>query len=313
MLKRLSITGVVLALVTGFVWWFTATKPVMQTEADARLRIVTTNSILEDMVEQIVGDQASVYSIVPRGQDPHEYEPKPTDAQATAQADLIFHNGLKLETGGNGWFTKLVDNAHKRPGKEVFAASEGVKVRNVSDDPNSPDPHAWLDVQNGIKYVRNLAQAIQNADPANAAQYEKNADAYIAKLEKLDAKAKAQFQDIPKAQRVLVTSEGAFQYFGAAYDVTPAFIWAINTESQGTPQQLKTVLSTIQRANVPALFVETSVSRKAMEKVSAESGKPIYATLFTDSLAKKGKTGDTYLAMMTWNLDQIHAGLKQTK
>ncbi|MFD1431668.1 metal ABC transporter solute-binding protein, Zn/Mn family [Lacticaseibacillus yichunensis] len=311
MLKRLGITSLLLAAVTGFVLWFVNAKPVRVMGDASTMRIVTTNSILEDMTEQVVGSRAEVYSIVPRGQDPHEYEPKPSDAQATAAADLIFHNGLKLETGGNGWFTKLVANAGKRDNKEVFAASEGVTARYVNGDKNSPDPHAWLDIANGIRYIKNIAAAVIDKDPAHAKEYQANADAYIAKLTKLDQAAKQQFADIPAAKKLLVTSEGAFQYFSAAYDLTPTFIWAINTESQGTPEQLRTVLAKIEASDVPVLFVETSVSKKAMQKVSQDSGKPIYATLFTDSLAKKGQKGDTYLTMMQWNLSHIHAGLAQ--
>lgn len=277
--------------------------------SNEQLMVVTTNSILEDMVRQVGGNRVQVYSIVKRGTDPHEYEPRPSDISAATEADLLFHNGLNLETGGSGWFKKLVETAHKQFDEDVFAASDGVTPQHLTTNVKEQDPHAWLDLANGMQYVRTITKAMSQKDPKNAAYYQANADAYIAKLDDLHHSAQARFKTIPAAQRVLVTSEGAFKYFGQAYGVTPAYIWEINTESQGTPEQMKAVLAKINQANVRHLFVETSVSPKSMQKVASETGKSIYSKLFTDSLAAKGTEGDTYYTMMKWNLDKIYAGL----
>lgn len=280
--------------------------------ADARtgkLRVVTTNSILEDMVQQVGQERVQVYSIVARGTDPHEYEPRPTDIAAAAEADVLFHNGLNLETGGSGWFTKLVETSGKHFGQDVFAASAGVTPRHLTTNPKEQDPHAWLDLQNGIQYVRTITAALQEHDPQNAQFYQQNADAYTKKLAALHDRAKQQFQTLPANRRVLITSEGAFKYFGAAYNLKPAYIWELNSEAQGSPAQMKAVLAKIAQSEVRSLFVETSVSPKSMTKIAQDTGLPIYAKLFTDSLAKTGKPGDTYYAMMKWNLDHIYAGL----
>lgn len=315
-MKKILITLVAVVVMVGGVWWFLNTRTTSARPAadqSTKLRVVTTNSILEDMVKNVGGKRIDVYSIVQRGTDPHEYEPRPADVSAANEADVIFHNGLNLETGGNGWFNKLVQTAHKAFGKDVFAASAGVKPLHLTTNVHEQDPHAWLSLANGIQYVKTITRILSQKDPQNAKYYQQNSAAYVAKLSKLHQTAQSQFLDIPADRRLLVTSEGAFKYFSQAYHVTPAYIWEINTEAQGTPAQMKAVLAKISASQVKALFVESSVSPKSMNKVATETGLPIHAKIFTDSLAKAGTTGDTYYDMMKWNLDQIHAGLSGKK
>lgn len=307
-MKRILVTFIaVVAMISGVYFFLHGRTSTMQTNNN-KLHIVTTNSILEDMVQNVGKDRIELYSIVKRGTDPHEYEPQPTDVSAAADADIIFHNGLNLETGGNGWFNKLVETSHKEFDKEVFSASENVKAKHLTTNRDEEDPHAWLDLSNGIKYVQLITQVMKEKDPQNAQFYQKNSDKYIAKLDKLHKTAQSRFIDIPQSKRLLVTSEGAFKYFSSAYHVTPAYIWEINTESQGTPEQMEEVLSKINQSEVKSLFVESSVSPKSMNKVSKETGLKIHSKLFTDSLAQSGSTGDTYYSMMKWNIDKIHEG-----
>jgi manganese transport system substrate-binding protein len=309
LIKKLILTVIPLALLLGGVLYFVNHHKSADQQSSNQLRVVTTNSILEDMVRQVAGDKVALHSIVARGVDPHEYEPKPTDISETTQADVIFHNGLNLETGGSGWFSKLIKTAHKKDREQVFEASDAVTPLYLTTNQSEQDPHAWLDLGNGIRYVETITAVLKAKDPKHANYYQERSDTYLAKLKKLDAAAKEKFLDIPEKQRLLVTSEGAFKYFSKAYHVIPAYIWEINTESQGTPEQMAEVLAKINASEVKALFVETSVSPKSMAQVSKETGLPIYSKIFTDSLAKKGEIGDTYYDMMKWNLDKIHQGL----
>lgn len=309
MIKKLILTVIPLALLLGGVLYFVNHHKSADQQSSNQLRVVTTNSILEDMVRQVAGDKVALHSIVARGVDPHEYEPKPTDISETTQADVIFHNGLNLETGGSGWFSKLIKTAHKKDREQVFEASDAVTPLYLTTNQSEQDPHAWLDLGNGIRYVETITAVLKAKDPKHANYYQERSDTYLAKLKKLDAAAKEKFLDIPEKQRLLVTSEGAFKYFSKTYHVIPAYIWEINTESQGTPEQMAEVLAKINASEVKALFVETSVSPKSMAQVSKETGLPIYSKIFTDSLAKKGEIGDTYYDMMKWNLDKIHQGL----
>lgn len=282
-----------------------------QEEGDTtQVKVVATNSIIADLVQEIGGEYVSVHSIVPIGTDPHEYEPLPEDIQKASDADLVFFNGLNLETG-NGWFEKLMVTAKKELNQDYFPVSKEVTPLYLTSagKTNQEDPHAWLDIQNAILYVNEIAGVLAEKDPDHATDYQQNLTAYSQKLTALDQTAKELFVDIPESKRILVTSEGAFKYFSKAYGLTAAYIWEINTESQGTPDQMKAIIDTVRETNVPVLFVETSVDPRSMERLSKETNLPIFGELFTDSLAKKGTTGDTYLGMMEANLQTIHQGL----
>ena len=279
----------------------------------SKLNVVATNSIIADITKNIAGDKINLHSIVPVGQDPHEYEPLPEDVKKTSQADLIFYNGINLETGGNAWFTKLVENAKKKENKDYYAVSEGVDVIYLEgqSEKGKEDPHAWLNLENGIIYAQNIAKRLSEKDPANKETYEKNLKAYVEKLSALDKEAKEKFNNIPEEKKMIVTSEGCFKYFSKAYTVPSAYIWAINTEEEGTPDQIKTLVEKLRKTKVPSLFVESSVDDRPMKTVSKDTNIPIYAKIFTDSVAEKGEEGDSYYSMMKYNLEKIAEGLSK--
>ena len=279
--------------------------------SDQKLKVVATNSIIADITKNIAGDKIDLHSIVPVGQDPHEYEPLPEDVKKTSQADLIFYNGINLETGGNAWFTKLVANAKKTENKDYFAVSDGVDIIYLEgqNEKGKEDPHAWLNLENGIIYAQNIAKQLIAKDPNNKEFYEKNLKEYTEKLDKLDKEAKEKFNAIDADKKLIVTSEGCFKYFSKAYGVPSAYIWEINTEEEGTPDQIKTLVEKLRQMKVPSLFVESSVDDRPMKTVSQDTNIPIYAQIFTDSIAEEGKEGDSYYNMMKYNLEKIAEGL----
>ena len=279
--------------------------------SSSKLNVVATNSIIADITKNIAGDKINLHSIVPVGQDPHEYEPLPEDVKKTSKADLIFYNGINLETGGNAWFTKLVENAQKKENKDYYAVSEGVDVIYLEgqNEKGKEDPHAWLNLENGIIYAQNIAKRLIEKDPDNKTTYEKNLKAYVEKLTALDKEAKEKFNNIPEEKKMIVTSEGCFKYFSKAYNVPSAYIWEINTEEEGTPDQIKSLVEKLRKTKVPSLFVESSVDDRPMKTVSKDTNIPIYAKIFTDSIAEKGEDGDSYYSMMKYNLDKISEGL----
>lgn len=279
-------------------------------DSEEKISVVATNSIIADMVREVAGDKVILHSIVPVGKDPHEYEPLAEDVRKTQEADVIFYNGLNLETGGNGWFTKLMVNGQKEPNKDYFAVSDGVEVIYLEGDGHGKeDPHAWLNIENGILYAKNIAKTLSEKDPVNKTIYEKNLSKYEEKLTALDKVAKKQFASLSKNEKLIVTSEGCFKYFSKAYNIPSAYIWEINTEEEGTPDQITSLVDKLKASEVKALFVESSVNKKPMQSVSKDSGIPIYGEIFTDSIAKPGNPGDSYYTMMEYNIETIFTGL----
>ena len=308
--KKLGFLSLIFMLAVGL---FACSNANKNSNTSEKLKVVATNSIIADITKNIAGDKIDLHSIVPVGQDPHEYEPLPDDVKKTSQANLIFYNGINLETGGNAWFTKLVQNAKKQENKDYYAVSDGVEVIYLEgqNEKGKEDPHAWLNLENGMIYAKNIAKQLSAKDPKNKDFYEANLKNYLEKLEALDKEAKQKFNNIPKEKKMIVTSEGCFKYFSKAYNVPSAYIWEINTEEEGTPDQIKTLVEKLRKTKVPSLFVESSVDERPMQTVSKDTNIPIFEKIFTDSVAEPGQNGDSYYNMMKWNLDKIAEGLSK--
>ena len=278
-----------------------------------KLHVVATFSILYDIANEVGGDRVSVHSMVPIGTAPHEYEPLPEDVKKTSDADVIFYNGLNLEGGEEGWFFRLLDTTDTDESK-VFELMKGVEPLYLSDNKGHEgeiNPHAFLDPTVGMKMVENTREAFVKADPDHKEEYEKNAEELLGMLRDIDRDYKTKISEIPQERRILVTGERAYQYMAKTYGLEEGYIWAIDTEENGSPAQIKALVDFIRERDVPSLFVESNVDRRPMETVSNETGVPIAHELYSDELGKPGSEGGTYTDFLEYNIRNIHDGLKE--
>lgn len=272
------------------------------TEESEGIVITTSFSILADVIENVVGDRGSVDYVVPIGEEPHEYEPVPSDFRKVSDSDVFYTNGMNLEE----WLEKLVANVGDVP---VVSLSDGVTPIPLTND-DGEDPHIWLDPQNVITMVNNLVEDLVERDPAGEETYRTNSEAYIAELEALHAWIEAEVSSIPEENRIIVISEDAFRYFGAAYGIETVGIWEINSHEEGTPGQINRVVDIIREQNIPAVFVETTVDKRYMETVSSNAGVEISGEVYTDAVGLDGSGAETYIKMMEHNVNTFVNGLK---
>lgn len=278
-----------------------------------KIQAIATFSIINDIVTEIGGDYVDVHSMVPIGTDPHEYEPLPEDIKKATDADALFYNGLNLEGGEQGWFFKLTDSVNAESDK-IFELMEGVEPLYLTSHDGSEkevNPHAFLDPVVVIQMAENARDALIQVDEKNKEAYEKNAEQLLNKLHALDEEYATKIAEIPQENRVLVTSERAYQYMTKRYGLEEGFIWEIDTEENGTPAQITSLVQFIEENNVPALFVETNVDARPMETVSNETGIPIAAKLFSDELGRQGDDGSTVIDFLQYNIDTIYEHLKE--
>lgn len=276
------------------------------------IKVVTTFTLLEDIVKQMGGDAVETYNLVPIGTDPHEYEPLPEDMGETEDADILFYNGSNLEGGDSGWFNKLV-NSTGQDEEVIFEVSDGIEPMYISSEDGSEEeinPHTFISPDAGITMAENIKDALIDVSPENKDEIEKRSEEYITKLEEMDEQYTERINDIPEEDRVLVTSERAFQYFVDRYGLKEGFIYEIDTEENGTPEQIKNLVSFIEDEEPPVLFVESNVDPRPMETVSNESGVEIFEDeLYSDEIGELGGEADTYMKYLQYNIDKIHAGL----
>jgi manganese/iron transport system substrate-binding protein len=266
-------------------------------------RIVTTFTILQDMAQQVAGDAAIVESITKPGAEIHDYDPTPLDVVKAQDADLVLWNGLGLER----WFEKFFQGVSDVPSAVV---TDGIQPVSITDGPytDKPNPHSWMSPANAVIYVENIRKALVALDPANAATYDRNAAAYTAELKALDAPIREALAKIPVDQRMLVSCEGAFSYLARDYGLKEGYLWAVNADEEGTPQQIRRVIDTVRQDHVPVVFCESTVNDKAMRQVAQETGARFGGTLYVDSLTTEDGPAPTYLAMLRYNARLIQDG-----
>lgn len=259
-------------------------------------RIVTTFTILQDMAQNVAGSAAVVESITKPGAEIHDYEPTPLDLVKAQRADLVLWNGLGLER----WFEKFLQQLRDVP---AAVLSEGVEPMGIAEGPytGKPNPHAWMAPANAVIYVENIRRALVRLDPPNAAVYNANAAAYTARLQAADAPVRRALETIPAERRWLVSSEGAFSYLTRNYGMRELYLWPVNADQEGTPQQVRRVVDTVRAQRIPVVFSESTISDKPMRQVAAETGARYGGVLFVDSLTGPDGPAPTYLELLHGN------------
>jgi len=271
------------------------------------LNVVASFSILGDMVKNVGGDRISLTVLVGPNSDTHVFQPKPADAKTLAGADVVFVNGLGFE----GWMTRLVRaSGYKGP---VVEASQGVKTLTMADEEHGgkkvADPHAWQDLANGKRYVATIEKALSQADPAGAEVYTANAQAYLKKIEAMDAWVKAEFAKVPQEERRIITSHDAFGYLGHAYGVTLLAPMGFSTESEASALNVGKLIRQIKKEKIKALFVENMSDPRMIERIAKEAGVRPGGTLYSDALSEPDGPGGTYLDMFRNNVTKLVAAM----
>ena len=275
-------------------------------QAEAKFKVVTTFTVIQDIAQNVAGDAATVESITKPGAEIHEYEPTPKDIVKAQSADLILWNGLNLER----WFERFFQNIKDKP---AVVVTEGITPLSIYEGPykDAPNPHAWMSPSNALIYVENIKNALVKYDPQNADTYQKNAVAYAEKIKQLDKPLREKLSKIPADQRWLVTSEGAFSYLAKDYDLKEGYLWPINAEQQGTPQQVRKLIDLVKKNHIPVVFSESTVSAKPAQQVAKESGAKYGGVLYVDSLSAADGPVPTYIDLLNVTVSTIVKGFEK--
>jgi ABC-type Zn uptake system ZnuABC Zn-binding protein ZnuA len=281
------------------------------------LKVLATESFLADIAQNVAGTRLKVETLIPLGVDPHAFEPTPADVRRVADSQVLIANGAGLEE----YLEKLLANAGGK--RLVVEAAAGLTSRTAQPGEKSEtedasahhhegDPHFWLDPNNVIRYVENIRDGLSQADPAGAATYRANADAYIAQLKELDRWIAAQVQAIPPERRLLVTNHESFGYFADRYGfkVVGTIMPSVSTGASPSAQQLAALINQIKSAKVKAIFLETGTNPQLAKQIAQETGILVVTELYTHSLTEAKGPAPTYLMMMKYNVQAIVNALK---
>jgi len=277
----------------------------------SEIEVVTSFSILGDLARQIGGERVSVHTLIGPGQDAHAYEPRPSDARRIRSAGLVVQNGL----GFDDWLPRLAQSSGYRG--TLVVASNGIRPLVMHDENGHAhgaheshiDPHAWQDVANVRIYVDNISAALTAADPAGAETYRTNAARYRAELDALDADIRAAIARLPQERRRVVSSHDAFGYFARAYGLT--FLAPVGAAGHSTPKarDVARLIEQLRNEKAPAVFIETIIDPRLIERIRVESGARVGGTLYSDALSPTEGPAPTYVAMMRHNLATLMAAL----
>ena len=265
---------------------------------DAKLTVVATTTQVADLVRDVGGERVDVDGILRPNSDPHEYEPRPSDAAALAKADLVFRSGGELDE----WLDQIVDSA----GGDAEQVTLIESVHRLGDD-----PHWWQDPRNTILAVAAIRDALAKADPAGKAGYARRAAAYTAKLRALDAAIAGCVDQVPSAKRKIVTTHDALGYFAHRYgvEVIGAVIPSLSTQAQASAKDVNQLVDQIRSEGVEAIFPEAAVTQKLEQAISREAGAKVGGKLYADTLGPAGSGAATYLEAMRHNSTALVDGM----
>jgi manganese/zinc/iron transport system substrate-binding protein len=272
------------------------------------LKVVCTTGMLADVTQKLLGSNGTVTALMGPGVDPHLYKATASDVTALQSADVVFYNGLHLEG-------KMVEIFHalQGSGRKVVGAAEGIdrsRLRFIKAGDTYPDPHIWFDVALWSEVVDPIARTLSEVDSAHAAEYGQRAAALKREMQELHGWCKSELARIPPERRILVTSHDAFGYFGRAYDVEVVALQGISTVSEASTSDVTALVDYLKKRKIPAIFVESSVPKATMERVSTDAGVQIGGELFSDAMGPAGTEEGTYPGMIRYNVGLIVRGLK---
>ena len=278
----------------------------MPAGAAEKFKVVTSFTVIADMARNVAGDAAQVESITRPGAEIHEYQPTPQDIVRAQGAQLVLWNGLNLER----WFERFFQRLRDVPSAVV---SEGVEPMGIAAGPyaGKPNPHAWMSPAAAKIYVDNIRDAMAKHDPANAKTYAANAQAYKQRIDEAVAPIRARLQAIPPERRWLVSSEGAFSYLARDFGLKELYLWPINADQQGTPQQVRRVIDAVREHEIPAVFSESTISPDPARQVARETGARYGGVLYVDSLSGPDGPVPTYVDLLRVTSETIAQGLAQ--
>ena len=287
-MQFLSLVGLVLA------------TTILPARAEERLNVVASFSILGDFVKNVGGDRINVTILVGPNSDAHVYSPSPADAKKIADAKLVIVNGLGME----GWLPRLVQSAGSKA--TIITATEGIAPLKRGSD---ADPHAWQSVANAKIYIANIRTALGAANPADAAAFKSNAEAYLAKLDALDREIRDAVAKIPENRRKVISTHAAFGYFTAAYGIQFIAPLGVSTESEPSARDIAGIITQVKSAKIPAVFLENISDPRLIQRISAETGARLGGTLYSDSLTDEKGDAPTYIDMVRHNIKALTRAL----
>jgi zinc/manganese transport system substrate-binding protein len=271
-------------------------------KAQDRLEVVASFSILSDFVREVGGERVDVTTLVGANGDVHVYTPAPQDAKKVADARLLIINGLGLE----GWLPRLLQSSGSKA--PIVVASDGITPLKLG---SQADPHAWQSVENAKVYVKNIRNALVQVDAADADDFRRNADRYLAELDALESEVQSEIEKIPPERRKVISTHGAFGYFARSYGVDFIAASGVSTEAEPSARDVAAIIARIKRDKITAVFLENISDERLMRRISEETGARVGGTLYSDSLTDEKGVAPTYIAMVRHNIKALTSALSR--